>query len=240
MKTTNYILPFAAFVVGAFVAKRSTGAVGAVKEYGLNDSIKNLRQALKYSFPKTKFSVTRGTGTAYGYVSINWTDGPTQTQVDEVADVWEGEGFDGMQDMMYNKGPRTAVNEKGELEEFTSNIRLINTSRNYSLMYNWYLCSNLDLSNGQPPLMDQLKNFTDILRKRGRTVYFDSTDYGVFEIITDEFIDHYQAQSMATALGNQGYTFSTHHANGESTMLIGPRDIQPLLRSISGFKKYRL
>ena len=44
-----------------------------------------LRKALREAFPGARFSVRMASGTAYGWLSVSWTDGPTVEQVDAVA-----------------------------------------------------------------------------------------------------------------------------------------------------------
>lgn len=57
-----------------------------------------MRRILKETFPTVKFSV-RGHSYAGGsHVDVNWTDGPTQKQVDAVIDGISGKTFDGMDD----------------------------------------------------------------------------------------------------------------------------------------------
>jgi hypothetical protein len=58
-----------------------------------------IRQALKATFPATKFSVRSPRG---GAVNIGWTDGPTEARVNEVVGMFESKGFDGMIDMQYS------------------------------------------------------------------------------------------------------------------------------------------
>lgn len=58
----------------------------------------NLRKVLKTMFPQTKFSVTNDCSNSYG---IRWIDGPPANQVDEIAKLFKGEGFDGMTDSSY-------------------------------------------------------------------------------------------------------------------------------------------
>jgi hypothetical protein len=67
------------------------------------DTAKLLRAELKTFFPETKFSVrTDRTRT----LTVSWTDGPSAKLVNEVAMKYEGEGFDGMEDMRYSKGTK--------------------------------------------------------------------------------------------------------------------------------------
>jgi hypothetical protein len=57
-----------------------------------------VRKALKAAFPETKFSV-RSTSSSVG---VRWQDGPTQKEVDAVADQFETRGFDGSIDLSHS------------------------------------------------------------------------------------------------------------------------------------------
>lgn len=66
------------------------------------DVAKLIRPALKKAFPAVKFSV-RSRGYAGGSsIDVTWTDGPTTQQVDAVTKVYEGNRFDGMDDLQYH------------------------------------------------------------------------------------------------------------------------------------------
>lgn len=55
-----------------------------VVEVSLDETLKQLRAELRREFPGTKFRVTRDRGTAYGYVSVRWEDGPPTSEVDAI------------------------------------------------------------------------------------------------------------------------------------------------------------
>lgn len=63
-----------------------------------------LRKALRIMFPKAKFSVTMARGTAYGWLDVNWTDGPTTDEVDQVCARFESSRFDGYDDSYHRTG----------------------------------------------------------------------------------------------------------------------------------------
>lgn len=67
------------------------------------EGAKLLRAELKRAFPGTKFSVQLSRGTAYGYCDVTYKDGPALSEVDRIADGFEGRGFDGSIDMAYSK-----------------------------------------------------------------------------------------------------------------------------------------
>jgi hypothetical protein len=63
------------------------------------ESAKRLRSRLKKSFPGVKFSVRLSRGTAYGNVSVRWSEGPPfYEDVAKVALPYEGKSFDAMTD----------------------------------------------------------------------------------------------------------------------------------------------
>lgn len=87
------------------------------------ESAKLIRKVLKESFAGVKFSVKCQHHTT---VSVSWTDGPTQGQVDNVLNVFVGSYFDGMQDY---QGTRYAMLD-GVRTSFMSNY--VRTNRDYS------------------------------------------------------------------------------------------------------------
>lgn len=62
------------------------------------DTAKLLRQALKESFPGTKFSVRSSVYAGGASIRIGWTDGPTGKTVEAVSSKFSGAYFDGMID----------------------------------------------------------------------------------------------------------------------------------------------
>lgn len=63
MKTTNYILPLAAFAAGALFAKSQSGAsVGAVKKF---ENLKNDIEALGFEFHEIKYRAHGGSSTGF-------------------------------------------------------------------------------------------------------------------------------------------------------------------------------
>ena len=63
------------------------------------DTAKMIREALKAEFPTTKFSVRSSIYSGGSSINISWTDGPTQSQVDQIGKRFEGASFDGMIDL---------------------------------------------------------------------------------------------------------------------------------------------
>lgn len=62
-----------------------------------------LRKALAGVFPGVAFSVRSSTYSGGASIDVSWTDGPLQKDVDVIADLFEGAGFDGMIDLKYYK-----------------------------------------------------------------------------------------------------------------------------------------
>lgn len=62
------------------------------------ESSKIMKQMLRKAFPATEFSIRMSRGTAYGSVTVSWTDGPTTKRVEEITNRFVGKTFDGMTD----------------------------------------------------------------------------------------------------------------------------------------------
>ena len=67
---------------------------------------KNIRQVLKRAFPAVKFSVRKS---SYGSLAIEWTDGPTENDVESVTEDFKGGYYCGHEDIY--KHQRTPWNE---------------------------------------------------------------------------------------------------------------------------------
>lgn len=98
------------------------------EQWGSRDVAKYLRSALRKTFPGQKFSVRCGRGTDYGSLSIRWTGGPTEEQVEAVCDPWQGSDFDGMTDCMNRREPLLILKD-GELVEVRPVTRLFDYTR---------------------------------------------------------------------------------------------------------------
>ncbi|WP_068255597.1 LPD29 domain-containing protein [Janibacter corallicola] len=57
-----------------------------------------MRKALREAFPGVKVSVRMATGSAHGWMSVTWTDGPTPEQVQAILAPMQSARFDGMDD----------------------------------------------------------------------------------------------------------------------------------------------
>lgn len=78
------------------------------------ETAKLIRQALKTAFPGTKFRVRCARGSA---TYIDWTDGPMRSEVLAITAEFEGETFDGMQDMRIPNAAVRYSNPDGSFSE---------------------------------------------------------------------------------------------------------------------------
>lgn len=62
------------------------------------ETAKMIRKALKESFPKAKFSVRSNKYAGGSSINVSWTDGPNETLVKSITDLFEGSYFCGMTD----------------------------------------------------------------------------------------------------------------------------------------------
>ncbi len=65
------------------------------------ETAKLLRKALKTNFPGQKFSVRSKTYSGGASINVYWENGYSQTEVEKVAKMYAGAGFDGMIDLKY-------------------------------------------------------------------------------------------------------------------------------------------
>ena len=65
----------------------------------MNETTMLIRKALKSLWPGVKFSVRKDRGTACGWVTISWEDGPTDRAVTAAVDHFHGSKFNGQTDM---------------------------------------------------------------------------------------------------------------------------------------------
>lgn len=65
------------------------------------ETAKLLRKALKAAFPGVKFSVRSDVYSGGSSIHVRWTEGPFEDEVERVAKVFEGKGFDGSIDLAY-------------------------------------------------------------------------------------------------------------------------------------------
>lgn len=81
------------------------------------ETAKELRKALKASFPGVKFSVRSRTYSGGASIDVGWTDGPLQSEVQAVCNGFRNADFDGMRDMKVYRDATLYAGEDGTFEE---------------------------------------------------------------------------------------------------------------------------
>lgn len=74
------------------------------RQLDVKETAAHLRGTLRKEFPGVKFSVRMSRGSAYGWFSVTWDDGPTCRAVQAVTDRYESRRFDGMDDGYHSTG----------------------------------------------------------------------------------------------------------------------------------------
>lgn len=103
-----------------------------VKTFSVKETAAELRTALRAAFPGVKFSVRMSRGTGHGWLSVSWTDGPTEPEVRAINNGFRSSYFDGQDDGYHRIEPTLYAREDGTLYEPRYSCRGINTSRHYS------------------------------------------------------------------------------------------------------------
>lgn len=98
-----------------------------MKRLSTTETAQAVRAALKQAYPTIKFSVRSKSYSMGSSISVSWTDGPTQKEVDGILQHFNGSGFDGSQDLKYQLDP---VELNGELVKF--GVDFVNGSRHIS------------------------------------------------------------------------------------------------------------
>ncbi len=86
-----------------------------MKRLSTTETATEVRKALKQAFPTIKFSVRSKSYSMGSSITVTYTDGPTQKAVQAILNQFEGAGFDGSQDLKYQKEPAEL---NGELVRF--------------------------------------------------------------------------------------------------------------------------
>ena len=86
---------------------------------------KNIRKELKVAFPGIKFSVRSNSFAGGNSINIEWTEGPTREEVENIANKYEQGSFDGMTDCYNYKRNCDFTDENG-------GAKYVQTHRNYS------------------------------------------------------------------------------------------------------------
>lgn len=79
----------------------------------LATAAKNIRIELKRAFPSVKFSVRSKSYSMGNNINIDWTDGPTTKQVEEIANQYDAGSFDGMTDSYNYRKDRAFIDAFG-------------------------------------------------------------------------------------------------------------------------------
>ncbi len=66
--------------------------------YSTKETAQCIREALKRAFPGVKFSIRTSYASMTSSTHVQWTDGPTQDEVERVTDRFTSKSFDGMTD----------------------------------------------------------------------------------------------------------------------------------------------
>lgn len=98
------------------------------------ETAKLLRAALKAAHPGVKFGVRSSVYSGGASVSVDWTDGPQQSDVDRTAMMYAGASFDGMSDLKsYHR--TLLADSDGNVSEVHFGADFVFTSRALSAEY---------------------------------------------------------------------------------------------------------
>lgn len=97
----------------------------ASKTIDITEVAKLVREVLKLEFPAAKFTVKSSRYSGGSSIRVNWQDGPTTKQVEDVAGFYKGASFDGMTDM---KSYHHHTNEAGEQVHYGNDYIFFNRS----------------------------------------------------------------------------------------------------------------
>ncbi len=102
------------------------------QDFDVKQTAAAMRKTLKAAFPDTKFTVRMSRGTAYGWIHVSYTDGPTVQDVQALTDQFRSQRFDGRDDAYHVVDP-TLVATAGDLPvEMRYSCCGVNISRHYS------------------------------------------------------------------------------------------------------------
>lgn len=91
------------------------------KEPSLTAAAKNIRIELKRTFPGIKFSVKSERFSMGNAIRVNWTDGPTPSQVEEITCRYSAGDFDGMTDSYNYRDDHAWVDAFGSSKYISTN-----------------------------------------------------------------------------------------------------------------------
>lgn len=82
------------------------------------ETAKLVRKALKDAHPGVKFNVRSHSYSGGASIRVSWTDGPTQSEVEETARRYKGASFDGMADILSYHDTLLSTEDGAELVSF--------------------------------------------------------------------------------------------------------------------------
>lgn len=77
--------------------------------HSVKETAAALRKELRATFPGVRFSVRMDRGTAYGWLSVSWEDGPTDEQVREITRGYQSESWSGMDECYHHIPPQLVM-----------------------------------------------------------------------------------------------------------------------------------
>lgn len=92
----------------------------------------HLRKTLRAAFPGTRFSVRMDRGTAYGWLTVTWTDGPTDEAVSAITTRYESSRFSGMDDSYHTTANTLKIATNCATEAVRPSCRGVSTIRQFS------------------------------------------------------------------------------------------------------------
>lgn len=125
-----------------------------VRKYTVKETGTEIRRALRTAFPGVKFSLRGSRGTGYGWFSLSWVDGPTESQAGDVANSFRDSYFDGMADSTHAIPATMYADEDGVIREHRYSCSGVNTSRSYSPEAEAWARSYIDAHGGPETFTD--------------------------------------------------------------------------------------
>jgi len=89
---------------------------------------KIIRQKLKHKYPAVKFTVRSESFSGGNAVSINWENGPTVDQIENIVNVYQYGYFNGMEDV-YEYSHKKSIDENGKIVDMPG-VKYVQTNRN--------------------------------------------------------------------------------------------------------------
>lgn len=152
------------------------------------ETAKLVRKALKESFPNFKFGVKSKRYSGGASITIYWTDGPTQKEVQEVTDCFAGASFDGMIDL---KSHHTSE-LNGERVSFGADY--VFTSRSYSARFLRDRVIEAAFQFGH-----DIETLPRVVVDGGLDAYVETTSIPICEGAQESFTDYVHSQAHQTS-----------------------------------------